>query len=399
MSNPRNHRTMKLAFSPPSGEAPLVCLFSVTVTHSYYTDNRGLCPDFAITPTPASAKLMSQLGMAMRAEAAGFSVFIQRGRVDELFAYLASNAQVGPAGPAYWERLSFTLRLTQRVFIDITDLPLDTRTAQSKLFACNLDAHQDGALAVLSAGAHMDGAALRPVVGTEVSLVLPPEAAGACVTGLSGAIAVPLPDVLPMQGLVTLDLSDLPYDQYTVVLVDAHRQPVQSGKYPWTVLYSEPQADAMVLLDLLFTQPTSDSGGVYPVSTLFGAAAPTCVKVAYQLPFAARPTFWQYYVVSQDPAGVLRDLAIEGPGARFAQAAQPVILPNGTAATVFQSDQALPLRQKSEQRFHLKGRRRDANGHENAIWIARLPVAASAPVWPSPDQRFSSGISEIFVYV
>jgi len=63
------------------------------------------------------------------------------------------------------------------------------------------------------------------------------------------------------------------------------------------------------------------------------------------------------------------------------------------------AQQPLPLSQHATQVFQLTGQRSDAMGHENAIRISRLPVAAATPVWPSLTQRFQSGISEIYVYV
>ncbi len=405
------HPSMKLAFGPTSTNDVLVKLFSITVTHTFYTSNDALCPDFKIQPTPSSITLMASLGLAFRAEKCGFSIFIQRERQPDLLAYLLANANKDPSGaPEFWERLTFSMQLKNPLFVDITALPIDTKTSQVNLYGCNCQSHQEDAAVVLAAGKFMGGDALYPVVGNEVTLSLPPTTKRVVVTDISGAIVMPQPGcddiaIFPTQGgtdgvqRALLNFSDLPYDLYTITAMDAEEQSIDAGKYPWTVLYVAPQPNSMVLLDMLFTQPTPESAGVYPISSLFAEQPAEFDYVAYQLPFDARRTYWQYFVVSQEPRGQLRDLQIKGQDAQFHQNEQPVVLPNGSTAIVFKTDTALPLRQKSLQHFQLTGQRRDANGHENAIKITRLPVAASAPVWPSPNQQFSSGISEIFVYV
>ncbi len=403
-----------LVFGPKEASDTFVKLFSVTVTHSYYTLNGALCPDFRTSPTPSTSALMASLGMIFKNEAAGFSVFIQHRKLRPLIAYLRRTAQEPDGSSGFWGRLSFSMRLTNPLFVGITALPIDTKTTQLNLYGCNEQAHQEAGMAILPAGSHMGAEALYPVIGSEVTLTLPPTAKRVTVTDISGAIVIPAPDADEVPLFPTregpdspkramLDFSGLPYDLYTISVVDAEQRPVETKAYPRTVLYVAAQPDGMVLLDMLFTQPTPDSAGIYPIPPLFDADADVdlakCGHVAYRLPFDARRTYWQYFVVSQNPGGQLCNLQIEGQGSGFRQEAQPVLLPNGSSAVLFKADTPLPLRQKSLQHFQLSGQRRDADGQENAIRISRLPVAAGAPVWPAPAAPGTSGISEIYVYV
>lgn len=409
-------KSIGLVFRSAAAHHKLVKLFSVTVTHSFYTLDQGLCPDFEAAPTPSTASFMAAFGIALRNDAAGFSVFIQQVRLPQLVEHLRQGvpaARTGEPGTGLWSRLTFTLRLTNPLFVGITALPIETKTTQLNLYACNTQAHQAGSAALLSPGAFMDASALHPVVGSEVSLAVPARAATVSVTDISGALVIPPQPVTPAASgdsapaprkHTTIDLGGLPHDLYTIAIADAQGQPLDEGGYPRDVLYVDPaQPQSMVLLDLLFTCPTPQSQGVYPIPSLFdppasGEDAPPS-SVAYQLPFDARHTYWQYFVVSQDPASKLIDLKIQGSGAHFRKEAGTVELPNGARAVLFKAQSTLPLRQKSPQQFQLSGQRRDANGHKNEILISRLPVAGSAPVWPQGDGQSESGVSEIFVYV
>jgi hypothetical protein len=412
--NHRNHQSMRLQFAPSSADDTLAMLFSVTVRHNFYSLSQGFCPDLQIAPTPASAGLMSNLGMAFRADRYGFSIFIQKNRWQDLQAYLIANAIPGAGGALeFWERLTFSMRLLNPTFINVTELPLATKINQRNLYASNCQAHLEDGIALLAPGRYLNGAALFEVIGADVTMRLPAAAKRVVVTDISGSVVLPAPgtdDILIFPASsdgdgaqrAQLDFSDLPYGQYTICLLDAAGQPVVDGKYPWTVLYADPHPDTALMLDMLFTQPTLASAGLYPVPPLFDAQpadAADTVAAQYALPFDARHTYWQYFIVSQGPRGHLRDLQISGPGTRFVREPKPVILPNGASAIVFTAEQPLPLNQHSTQVFQLTGQRSDAQGHENAIRITRLPVAASTPVWPSPSQRLPSGISEIYVYV
>ena len=407
-------------YPPAPGTRRIERLFSVAITHSYYTQQDGRCTDFQIAPTPTTSSLMASLGLLLKNERAGFSIFYDPDQLHKLVTYLRQHAEDPEGQDGFWSRLTFLLILVNPSFVGITALPIETKLTQVNLYGANLQAHRrkgaPAAPAVLPPGRFMSGGALYPVVGSDVSLTLPHETSAVTVSDISGAVVLPPPggDPIPIFDTgssptclkyASVDMSSLPYGLYTFALEDGADQPIETGVYPHTALYVPSDAGTMVLLDMLFTQPTPESGGIYPIPPLFdGAPDPAlCGNLAYQLPFDARRTYWRYYVVSEVPGGRLSDLAITGPGAAFVQDPDPVPLPNGSAAILFRSDTVLPLRQQSGQHFRLTGQRQDPLGQDSAIAVARLPVAPAAPVWPGPASEGrrgqSKGMSEMFVYV
>lgn len=407
MSSNASMPSKMLAFRPAAPQNKLSKLYSVTITHSYYTADGGLCPDFDIVPTPSSAQLMSSLNMAFRAENAGFGIYIEQGSRDKLARYLRDHTCPAGPGAGCWERLTFSLRLKNPLFVSITQLPVHTVSSKKNLYGGNLQAHTQGKTVLLNSGQVMDGAALYQVSGDELPLTLPANAHHVVVRDISGAIVIPATESHRIRihkmttggdGFATVVFSGQPYDLYTVCVSDAQNLPINDAVYPLSVLYLEQQPASMVLLDMLFTQPTPESPGVFPLPLLPAKSGDAAYNgVSYQLAFDARRTLWQYFVVSQEAGSELTGLQIQGTDMVFTRRTAPAILPDGSTAIVFDSPSPLPLRQKSGLHFQLTGQRRDANGHENPVRISRLPVAASAPVWPGPDPQ--TGVSEIFVYV
>jgi hypothetical protein len=402
-------QTRNIQFQAQNVRDQYVQLFGLEITHTYYTENDGRCPDFTVSPTPSTRSLMTMLGIAYRADVAGFSVFIQRGKVPDLLAYLRKNQHTQGGGTAYWARLTFSMSLRNPLFVNITALPIDTKTTQVNLYGCNTQSQRDRQAVRLTAERFMGAEALYPVVPSELTLRVPEETARVTVSDIAGEIVIPTSaqseaDVMLRQSdsrsQVTLNLRGLPYDLYTISLSDAHGAPIETDGFPRRVLYSAPEPDGTVLLDFVFTAPTIDSTGIYPIPSMFdGPVDPNaCGNVRYQLAFDARSTYWQYFVVAQQPESQLDDLTIYGSDTQFDASPDLVALPNGRVARVFSSSTPLPMRQKSKQRFSLSGQRRDGDGQQNVVTIDRLPVASNAPVWPA-SQDAMTGRSEIFVYV
>lgn len=405
-------------------------LFQVEFTHSFYVRTGGKCPDFRTVPTDATAKVMASLGLVMNDEGSGFSVFFQENGLENILSYIRREARDQSGAHGFWSRLTFLLELTGADFIGITALPIQTRQCEQNLFGSNLVAHYpdtgddtaDDSPAILSAGPFMDETALRHTIGAGVSLVVPASTSSVIVRDISGApvLVWPTPDEeaemqdeavdkaaseaagdtppLPRQPQrIAFDFSGLPNDLYSLTAYD--QAGVVQPKYSREVLFVPPELGALVLLDMLFTKPTPDSEGIYPIPPLF-APLPDgpCGDVRYTLPFDARHTFWRYYVAPHVRGAKLDALAIVGRGTTFQPAPDPVKLPDGSLATLFTADTPIPLRQQSAERFALSGVRRDPSGRENAIRVVPLPVAPPAPVWPA-SAGDETGTSEMFVYV
>ncbi|MEA3066481.1 MAG: hypothetical protein QOJ27_2942, partial [Sphingomonadales bacterium] len=178
------------------GSSQFQRLFNLTVRHTYYTLNSGLCPDFRVAPTPATAKLMASLGLAFKDECTGFSVFYQTGMLEGIYAYLRREAADAPENhPGYWSRLTFLMKVVNPQFLGVTALPIEVTPVRCNLYGCNRDAHfveTDGEeeVAVLSRGEFMTGDALYGLVGNELDLNVPDETALVTISDISGAVVL-----------------------------------------------------------------------------------------------------------------------------------------------------------------------------------------------------------------
>jgi hypothetical protein len=382
-------------------------LFSVTITHTYYNRQKDLCSDFRIVPTAATSTIMASLGLVLKDEGTGFSVFYMPEQLHGIRAYLLRESKDPQGRTGFWSRLTFLMELVNPEFVGVTALPIQATRALTNLYGCNMQAHGDALSAILPEGEFMGSESLHERVGDEVTLALPDGAKRVTVTDISGAVVIPQAGAEDVQiveatpfNYATLEFSVLPYGFYEIHAYD-DAGAAAAPDYPRPVLYAPLDTGAMGLLDMLLTQPTPDTAGIYPLPPMFEADPDEqdCGGVAYRLPFNARSTYWRYFVVSQVP-GQLKALKIEdaaGTDQTFRQQDQET-LPDGSTAIPFISRSALPLRDRSPQRFRLSGTRCDPGHHENSIAVARLPVAPAAPVWPAKDQP-TAGTSEMFVYV
>jgi hypothetical protein len=402
--------------SRDSGDA-YVTLFSVTLTHNYYNRNNNLCPDFRVLPTPASASLMASLGLLFRDEGTGFCVLIQPNDLPRLTDYLRSHAQIVAEKPEYWTRLTFLLTMDSPLFIGITELPINTKPTQQVLYARNTQAHSSDSTIILAKGAFLDRSARHRGVGTELAVTLPENTATVTVSDISGAVVIQAPVAKPVPNdqqryaqRASLSFADLPNDLYTIKIYDAAGKAIKSATYPRTVAYVPGTPPTMGLLDILFTQPKPGATppkpgtrGFYPLTPVpANGSAQLSSNAAYVVPFNARGTYWEYYVVSQDPAATLSNLRIEPvtpAKVTFQTQTDPAPLPDGSVPAVLRSKTTLPLRQLQPERFRLTVRRTDSAGRTNDIVVNPLPLAPGSPVWPGPADQPMTGTSEMFVYV
>ena len=380
-----------LAGSKPSSPGlanAYASLFEVSFAHGYYNASGGACPDFKTIPTPDCARLMRTLGMVFKDRGTGFSVAIDKAAAPRAASYLAGRSNGAPGSPA-WSWLSFLLVPTNPAFIGLTNLPIGVNPLAQNLHLSNLEAKTVGGVLTVGGAGGIGASSLYPVRGPGVQ-VPTPKGATAGLTDLSGA-AVLCPS-RQGPGATLFQIDRLPYGFYNVVLSRGGAAPQPASSF----VYVPGQPQSLCLLDLVLARPSTSVGtaAAFPLRLPAGTVQPT----QFVVQFAARETFWRYYVVSQGRPGAFTPaLAITGPGARFAKSDQN--LPNGDRAVVFTADTALPLRQSSPYAFKLSGQRQGSNGARDDIAVARLPTAPAAPVWPDPAGDPTSGASEIYVYV
>lgn len=395
-------------------------LFDVSIRHGYYNaDDNGTvapCGDFDIVPTPSCVETMQSFRMVFKNQGTGWTVYILDSMRPDLARYVADNAIVGPEGPEYWSRLTFLLVPRNPLFVGITELPIATSPLKQNFYLSNRTAHTTDAGTVLCEGEAVDAATLRSITGQEFTVTIPLDAqfivrdiAGQAVVTVSAKEPQP-PDssnaviaVKDGKKTILIDLGSNPYGFYTLECTDAPGHPIATSGFPEQVIYVPTRPQPLGLVDLLFTAPTSDSAGVYPLprpdeANPDGANPDEAAPVAaYLLPFQARETYWYYYVVSQRPLSWLTDLRIDADGVGFTRDPAPVRLPTGDLAIRFRSDEALRLRRYPPQRFRLSGRRKGAGTASNPIEVYPLPAAPAQPVWP--DETPDTCMSQIYVYV
>lgn len=400
-------------------------LFRVIIRHGYNDASRGLCKAFKIAPSPSSADLMRSHGMVFQDTGTGFAVYIRDTQIESFVSYLRRQGWANPAGVQYWSWLSFVLVPQDPFFVGITSLPIDTNPLYENLYGTNQDAHRADAVTLITSGPAMSAGDVVPVTAAQFTVAAPGPFDQVVVRDISGRVVLVVPsdaDIAEKKrelGEITeddlhyplgptyvqVDLSTLPLGLYTYNIWSV--RDVESE--PVTLLYTAANpGPPLTFLDVLFSRPDASQGGIYPVPPLYTDEPiyPDDVgNVTYELRFETRQTWWQYYVVSQTPGSVLTHLEIAGDGVTFTRAPQPVLLPNGEIATLFQSDETLAMRQIPPQRFALNGTRRDARGKVTRIHVDPLPAAPIAPVWPPPldtnppGPANVTGTSEMFVYV
>lgn len=354
-------------------------LAQVLIRHTYYNASADSCPDFDVSPTPASAALMGDLGLLFRHEKTGFSVLYDVARADVLLDYLARQ---GGETHQCWTRLSFTLTLNNPYFINFTDVPIDVNPSAQNFYFTNREARADGGRVVLNAGEGVAGGELLKVAPAQVALRVGTDVTEVIVTDLSGEEVIRQkgcphvsPPAAPESCVVFLDFSGLPEDKYFIEFVGG-----ETGiKFP--VLYTVPSPSPLCFIDLFFTDPDASAEGVYPVRDLYTPGR-KIVSVGYELGFRARSTTWNYFIVPQPRAERFEELRIETvsePPVKFAGPCR-VLLPNGADAYRFSSAEGLLLQQQSGYRFRLLGRR--GLMMSEGVLVETMPVASSRQVTP-----------------
>lgn len=372
-------------------------LMRVSVHHTYYNSSGFLCPDFGFSPTPASAALMTKLGLIFRAEEAGFSVLYDETRSADLLRYL--RRQADEKGEV-WTRLSFQLPLESDYFVNLTEIPIATEATAENFYFSNQRAHPREGLLLLNPGRRVDARQLLPVVpgqlpvpaeinGRTIDEVQVYDIAGdrvlcvpRCVTNKAAGTKNPADFTCEDKGTdqcastIYVNFASLREDKYTLKLLDGAGASISELDVLWTFFYPMPFG----FIDLLFTSPQGKKPENYPVRDLF-SDRPKIVATDYTLRFERRSTLWNYYIVPPQP-GILDDLRIENLSPFPVEFVGPckVFLPDGREAFRFLSKQMLPLQEQPECNFRLRGKHRHWP-HEKTL-VDRLPAASSQQVLP-----------------
>lgn len=355
----------------------LTPLFRTEFRHDYYNLNDERCEDFAVVPTPDTATLIQSIGLKINNRRAGFDIYLPGNRKA---AFLQAVAGSDPV------RLSFFLLLKNPYFVGVTALPIDTIPARQAIYVSNLNVSRNGPALYFGDDAAINASALFAVTGSEITVNT-----GATGTvearNVWGDIAV---SVDTGSNDASLSLAGQPYGLYAI-----SGTPADTYEGPEQLLYLPASNSPVAFVDLLVKQPANGTGSraAFPRS----GNDQTLSAVDLVMHFAARPTFWNYYIVAQQQGRKFdTDLNISGTGSAFTKA--PAHLPNGDNAVLFSATQAVPMRQKATSHYSLSGSFIDPDGRAQTVSVDRLPSAPTKPVWPVSGDN-SAGRSEMFIYV
>jgi hypothetical protein len=328
------------------------------------------------------------VGLQFRDEGTGFSVLYDERRAGALLDYLRRQERPRPA-PAHqvWTRLSFALVARDRLFVNVTRMPLATNPAERNFYFTNRCARamEPGGPLLLNPPGCPEGGDLVDVVGPQVVRRTPADVERVEVRDVSGEVVLCMPRCvrrspddprLVCTPRVTLDLSLLPEDLYVIEKVGYGGRPVRP---PRTVLYTLADPVPIAFVDLLFTSPRGGPDSAYPVRDLFSPAA-RVVPTDYALEFDARACTWVYDVAPRDARRPLEGLRIEAaPPVRF-EGPVDVRLADGSPAYRFRSEVPLVLEQQPRLALRLLGRRAPVG--LDGVLMERMPAASAREVEP-----------------
>ena len=388
-------------------------LARVQVRHEYYDATGGACPDFTVRPTAWTAALMHRLGLLFRQEEAGFTVLYNHLREDDLLRYIEANR----VGSEPWTRLCFSLTLRNPLFVNFTDLPVETNPATWNLYLTNRQAHTepDGTVLLTPRG-RVSAAEMVPATGGQIAETVEDGVWYVQVLDVSGEAVLckprcvsvevarskppaqfdcgdraPCPDPAgspPHMDELRLcsdqlyfDLSGLPEEKYQLQTVWCGGR----SSVPRELLYTADYPIPLGLVELLLADPTGGADGVYPVRPAGSTGAATIEGVTYEMRFGARRTWWSYYIMGDASGGTPGEPRIRqqrAPGEPRVAVRGPcrVCLPGGRQAWRFVSRRPIALEQRSPLHLQLLWRR--DGGRRVDVVMDRLPVASAQQVLP-----------------
>lgn len=349
-------------------------LVTVAVRNGFFRSSGGVCPSFFIQPTPSTQNRMYSMSLLEHEATASLAAVYDTVREDTLVATLRRERQETPGAlgthPGAWTRLSYVLSLDAcECFVNFTQIPLDLHPSRHNFYFTNRQAHRRNDQVLLQPGEVVCSGEIVPVVPVQHAVPVSPEAELVQVVALSGEVVINQPT--HGQRRVYLDFSELPLDLYEIRQVIAGVP--RKGQ---TALYTQSDPVPFAFIDLFFSRPMPEDGGVYPVDLETGSVEP----VVYELVFEERSVTWIYLVVPSSPWR-WEQLRIhsEDPGITFGDP-ELVELASGRPAYRFVSSRPLPLFDQSPLRFELWGESAAVSTPQQLV--QRLPVASPAAVWP-----------------
>lgn len=409
-------------------------LMQVAINNTFYNAESRHDPDFTIAPVRHTQRMMNSLGLLFRDEGAGFSILYDTRRTDGLLRYLRRHApepaQIADEGAG--TRLSFALTLRNPNFCYFTDLPFDFDPNSACYYVSNRMAHEEAGRVVLNALAFVPQSDTLQAVDGQYDVHFPEDANEIEVVDVLGNVVQCYPRAVPVdlfaknaaaadscvkvaaylkafpgaetktRQICTINFYLLPAGCYTIRFVGS----VEPAR---PVIYRAEFYQALCFIDLFLADPVRNGPGIFPIDDLFDPAKTTIKPVAYNLDFAARSTYWEYFIVPPSKGARLHDLKITRRNGDLVQFSPATRIPIGLDTVAYRTVSEVPLtmQNRSDYDLRLSGRIQDDKGMtaRDATLMPRLPVAPrdwALPLDPpaaSPAADPTHGRSTIYVYL
>lgn len=333
-------------------------LMQVEFFNTYYNQSEEKCADFTIYPTTSTQTLMKSLGLLFKKRRTGFSILYNTKAEHTLVQYLRNHGTRTDSGDiGFWSKLSFIAALRNPVFVNFTDLPFNVDLTTRNIYLSNQMAHREDNEILLNEGNYISSRQdnFTEVVPSKFSVPFEFEVNGEPVStnkivvkNLSGEEVI-CESRKPAVSTVYLDFVPFPEGLYTIVWLDGdmvifEKQVIYTASYPTPLCF----------IDLLFSRPTEDATGIYPVNLALQKNPVTATQ--YNLRFRAREIHWVYWVVpSAQPVENMR-IRSDGDNPVTFRGPTPGSIPTGRPAWRFVSHQVIPMRERSPLRFRLVDR-------------------------------------------
>ena len=390
-------------------------LMQVDVFNTYYNESDGKCTDLRIYPTASTQSLMKSLGLLFKERTTGFSILYNNKAEEGLIRYFRKHGTETKEGQTeYWSKLSFIAALDNPLFVNFTDLPFNVDLTARNIYLSNQMAHRDGDEVILNQDNYVSSqhSNFIEVVPTKYAVPFAVRvdrgiivATKITVTGLSGEEVICIKKK-PTVEVAYLDFTTVPEGQYTINWLK-EKEVISRTPVIYTTAYPTP----LCFIDLLFSRPTEDAPGIYPVK--LDPDKGSITSVFYNLKFKARDIHWVYWVVSSSQPVENMRIKAEGASDVTFYGPTPGSIPTGETAWSFVSDQVIPMQQRSPLRFKLVDRlncRCEASCEcKNRMILNPLPLVSSNQVLSTPridifppntgHDSEKKKYSEVYVYV
>ncbi|MCR6650891.1 MAG: hypothetical protein NVV73_05040 [Cellvibrionaceae bacterium] len=393
-------------------------LMQVDVFNTFYNESDERCTDLRIYPTEATQSFMQSLGLLFRERDAGFSILYNEHMEEKLIQYLRKHSITTTEGQLeHWSKLSFIAALDNPLFVNFTDMPFNMDLSARNIYLSNRKAHLEDNEIILNENTYVSSrySNFIEVIPSKYAVpysmapienpLEPPRITTITATSISGETVL-ISEKQPSVEIAYLDFTTVPEGRYTINWLSESDVVFQKP-----VIYTTACPTPLCFIDLLFSQPTQNDSGIYPVD--LESPKGFIRSVLYNLKFKARDVHWMYWVISS--LQPVENMRIKPDGGSAVTFYGPVkgSIPTGQIAWSFLSDKAIPMQERSPLRFKLVDRlncRCDSLCDcTNRMVADPLPLAscnqilnASLPnfLTPSnPGALENKKYSEVYVYI